>query len=280
MKKELTVHNSQLTKKLSALVPQCLSASWIIRVRTALAVRFQAVSQLCHSLRLPALTGWVRYAHTAPYRKSAFTLAETLIVIGIIGVVAALTLPNLNHATGDKEKVTRVKKIYSALNDAYDRAQVVYGNANTWWNYAYDLAGDDIACHKLFADRISEFMKISSNDGFNIKLSDGTMLYISVWQPNQSIYHPGQEFLGYIDVDIDGQDKGKNERGYDIFRFEMTDQGIYPEGINEESISYIFKGYSQTIWVLENENMDYLKADENGVCPNGKQLSWTVTSCN
>ena len=25
--------------------------------------------------------------------------------------------------------------------------------------------------------------------------------------------------------------------------------------------------------------MDYLNADENGVCPNGIQLSWTVTSC-
>ena len=45
-------------------------------------------------------------------RPLAFTLAEVLIVIGIIGVVAALTLPNLNHATGDKEKVTKVKKIY------------------------------------------------------------------------------------------------------------------------------------------------------------------------
>ena len=35
-------------------------------------------------------------------QKFGFTLAEVLIVIGIIGVVAALTLPNLNHATGDK----------------------------------------------------------------------------------------------------------------------------------------------------------------------------------
>lgn len=29
-------------------------------------------------------------------KKIAFTLAETLIVMGIIGVVAALTIPNLN----------------------------------------------------------------------------------------------------------------------------------------------------------------------------------------
>lgn len=40
----------------------------------------------------------------------AFTLAETLIVMGIIGVVAALTLPNLNDSTNNKEKVAKVKK--------------------------------------------------------------------------------------------------------------------------------------------------------------------------
>ena len=43
-------------------------------------------------------------------RFFAFTLAETLIVMGIIGIVSALTLPNLNSSTGDKENVARVKK--------------------------------------------------------------------------------------------------------------------------------------------------------------------------
>ena len=36
------------------------------------------------------------------YKKTlAFTLAETLIVMGVIGVVAALTLPNLNSSTNN-----------------------------------------------------------------------------------------------------------------------------------------------------------------------------------
>lgn len=43
-------------------------------------------------------------------RFFAFTLAETLIVMGIIGVVAALTIPNLNSSTADKEKVAKLKK--------------------------------------------------------------------------------------------------------------------------------------------------------------------------
>ena len=54
--------------------------------------------------------------HSSLFTNLAFTLAETLIVMGIIGVVAALTLPNLNSSTGDKEKVVKVKKIYQNLN--------------------------------------------------------------------------------------------------------------------------------------------------------------------
>ena len=55
----------------------------------------------------------------------AFTLAETLIVMGIIGVVAALTIPNLNSSTADKEKVAKLKKVYSNLNDAIGRSEAV-----------------------------------------------------------------------------------------------------------------------------------------------------------
>lgn len=51
---------------------------------------------------------------------AAFTLAETLIVMGIIGVVAALTIPNLNSSTADKEKVAKVMKAYSDISDAKD----------------------------------------------------------------------------------------------------------------------------------------------------------------
>ena len=35
----------------------------------------------------------------------AFTLAETLIVMGAIGVVAALTIPNMSRDTGNVEKL-------------------------------------------------------------------------------------------------------------------------------------------------------------------------------
>ena len=84
----------------------------------------------------------------------AFTLAETLIVMGIIGVVAALTLPNLNSSTGDKEKVAKLQKIYSNLQDAFGRAEVVYDPYSNWCT---GLSNDN--CQKRIFERITEFMK-------------------------------------------------------------------------------------------------------------------------
>ena len=56
------------------------------------------------------------YAHTAPYRKSGFTLAEVLITLGIIGVVAAMTMPSLINRTRNKELHSQFLKVYSELN--------------------------------------------------------------------------------------------------------------------------------------------------------------------
>lgn len=45
-----------------------------------------------------------------------FTLAEVLITLGIIGIVAAMTLPAVINRTQSKELETQFKKVYSELN--------------------------------------------------------------------------------------------------------------------------------------------------------------------
>lgn len=52
-------------------------------------------------------------------RKIAFTLAEVLITLGIIGVVAAMTLPSLITNYQEKQRVSQLKKVYSALSQAF-----------------------------------------------------------------------------------------------------------------------------------------------------------------
>lgn len=51
-------------------------------------------------------------------KRFGFTLAEVLITLGIIGVVAAMTIPTLMNQTGQAEFKTGFKKIISTLNQA------------------------------------------------------------------------------------------------------------------------------------------------------------------
>ena len=228
-------------------------------------------------------------------KNLAFTLAEVLIVIGIIGVVAALTLPNLNHATGDKEKVTRLKKVYSNLTEAFDRAQAIYGPFDTWFSDLTSVENFETNS-EIFAKRVTEFMKISKDCGTNegcypteIKGFDGNDnsshkgLY-NYTLPDGTALSIGPDMLY---VDIDGPNKGQNQNGHDVFSFIIINNNLMPieykgylvdnciEGDVGRDVSYY------TYWVITNENLDYLKADEDGVCPNGAQLNWnTQTSCN
>lgn len=239
----------------------------------------------------------------------AFTLAETLIVIGIIGVVAALTLPNLNHATGDKETVTRVKKIYSSLTDAFDRAEVIYGPIDEWCPITED--SDDEApsvCSEMFAKRMIEFLKVSKDCGQNKGcFSEGPMYrkpdsYFGDTEPYAENYY--QDLKGYngtymvtlsdgtslafvlwsdarIRVDIDGPNKGKNNWGEDLFGFSIgldsnnNDWEKYRQLIPDVAPDYYIgtDGFGNwTAWVIQNGNLDYLKCIDD--------LDWeTQTSC-
>lgn len=56
--------------------------------------------------------------------NKAFTLAEVLITLGIIGVVAALTLPNIVGYYKRKESSVRIKKFYSIMEQAIRLSEI------------------------------------------------------------------------------------------------------------------------------------------------------------
>ncbi len=66
---------------------------------------------------------------------AAFTLVEVLIVIGIIGMIADLALPNLIKDFEKQQTISRLKKVYSTLNQAVDRAKADYGTDVTAWDF-------------------------------------------------------------------------------------------------------------------------------------------------
>ena len=76
--------------------------------------------------------GATHVAHCDKYRRVAFTLAEILITLGIIGVVAALTIPNVVSNYKKKVVETRLAKLYSVLNQAVELSEEKNGACTTW----------------------------------------------------------------------------------------------------------------------------------------------------
>lgn len=80
--------------------------------------------------------GATHVAHWNNSRKIAFTLAEVLITLGIIGVVAALTLPALIANYKEKAFVVAAKKNYSVLTNAINKWNVengAIGDVSAFW---------------------------------------------------------------------------------------------------------------------------------------------------
>ena len=65
-------------------------------------------------------------------KKAAFTLAEVLITLGIIGIVAAMTLPSLIADYQKKVVETKVKAFYSKMNQAYLMSYAENGDTADW----------------------------------------------------------------------------------------------------------------------------------------------------
>lgn len=68
----------------------------------------------------------------AKIKHNAFTLAEVLITLAIIGVVAALTLPSLTQYYKKCAASTALRKFYSAMSQAILLSQVDNGDPEHW----------------------------------------------------------------------------------------------------------------------------------------------------
>ena len=230
---------------------------------------------------------------------NAFTLAEVLITLGVIGVVAAITMPTLIQKQNEKATVTRLKKAYSTFSQAYNMAVQEYGTPDEWGfsSLAYDqengyLNDTNRNSSKIMFDIMSKHLKLvktcAPGDtleclGVNDKrnwigvLSDGTSFKLFP-RKNDCSYKVGntpqlESVCGDIYVYLKGN-KPEQQRGIDQFAFYITKFGILPKGTTNDT-GWPFNGtcYSSTkeygdydegcaAWVLYNENMDYLHCDD------------------
>lgn len=88
-----------------------------------------------------------------------FTLAEVLITLGIIGVVAAITIPSLMAKISEIQNRTKLKAAYSLLSRSLKLAQED-GEDFTTWEYYHQLD-----CTQDIYNKISKYMKVAQNCG-------------------------------------------------------------------------------------------------------------------
>ena len=229
-------------------------------------------------------------------KNVAFSLAEVLIVIGLIGIVASLTLPNLNSSTNKKEMVTRYMKVYAELSAAAGSAVAKYGPITSW----VANASTDTEKSTIVGKRLLSYMKVSKEcgidtDNTNAKCgTSGTVKYMKTSGGAGGIYTDSNKndykailangisisISGYgtpsIEVDIDGR-QNSYMWGKDYFGFNIdSDTGeVKPYGWDKTEADMLSdcKSIGQACgnWVVRAGNMDYLK------CPDS--LTWTNTTC-
>lgn len=123
--------------------------------------------------------------------SSAFTLAEVLITLGIIGITASLTFPALIQKNNNRIVETRLMKFYLTVNQAVRLAEVDYGDKKYWYS---DLKGAEIdkdgnpvpgssEAEKWFNKYLTPYMKIIKTE----ILSDGSFI---VYFPDGSALRP------------------------------------------------------------------------------------------
>ena len=221
------------------------------------------------------------YPPTLQPSKKAFTLAEVLITLGVIGVVAAMTMPTVIKKYQEQVTVNKVKKIYSTLNQAFMLSVKDNGYAYEWNvnNYASSTSAKQITGY------LKPYLKISKDCGtksgclgykekvnllngnkhtvnydtksnyYKIILSDGSYLAI---RANDGVYCSlnATSICGSIFFDVNGG-KMPNTVGKDIFDFVIYPFMIKPATTDDCYLSS--SGWGCTSYVLTNGNMNYPK---------------------
>ncbi len=213
-------------------------------------------------------------------KKSAFTLAEVLITLGIIGVVAAMTMPALisNHNKSVVE--ARLSKAYNIFSNAIRLSEIDNGMMKDWptganldmdhfWNVfikpyyvgarlclncqecGYSSDCNSVALHKKWSGG-SNWTLNSDSSRILFQLNDGTVIF---FPRNSTDINGNPAYVSSLFIDINGPKK-PNEAGRDVFYFNRNyKSGIIsaPEGdckTSRSSCSYVIMSNG---WKIPND---------------------------
>ena len=94
--------------------------------------------------------------------KYAFTMAEVLITIGIIGVVAAMTFPSLVAGYRKNVALNKLKKAYTEISQAFQMAELEHGPCE-YWDYGTAFDGDSAV--NFMNTYLVPYLKVIKNCG-------------------------------------------------------------------------------------------------------------------
>ena len=190
-------------------------------------------------------------------KNKGFTLAEVLITLGIIGVVAAMTLPILVGKYQKRVVALKLKKTYSVLNNALKMSVADNGDFETWGEELYGSAANYVekfwkpyinsikTCNTRFE---CNYNNPKGSAIFNCRNSNGEERCAVYWFADKISMLVLQDgihiaFNSEIDdyhntvtskniyVDINGA-KGPNTIGKDAFIFKTMNNMVLPYGYN------------------------------------------------
>ncbi len=167
-----------------------------------------------------------------PSKRVAFTLAETLITLGIIGVVAAMTISNVVVKYQKQTTAKKLHQAYNFLQQVTSLAQNDYGDIETWdcFNITNNCSTEDFAKQYLLPylqdtelkvygsvldagyKRYPKYWNNGGTLGYNnyyiIKVKQGYVYIVGYWESRYRYFE--------IYIDINGTQK-PNIVGKDIF---------------------------------------------------------------
>ena len=199
--------------------------------------------------------------------KKGFTLAEILIALTLIGVIAALTLPGLIGDTQHRDISTSVKKAFNTLNNAYGMVYIDHNNADRWAtsqaNVHNLLAGEmqTIGYHQndtsiLSSDGIRYQYTLSSADCTDSVTNDPAGAAQQQENQEEDDANTISNYCGTMTINIKGENDFNDRPGIRTFAFYLTNTGFVPYG--GKGTAYTEPSLYVTGQVIYDSDFNYL----------------------
>ena len=155
--------------------------------------------------------------------KSAFTLAEVLITLAIIGIIAAMTLPALMNNTKKTENVVALKKAYETLSQSALMLAAEHGNISNAidsLNIPETFYAPRREFANIFATKMSLSKKCTQNGiagcpaSTNYKSLDQSSLNGVAYSIDALVGSDGITYYFDLNVDASGGNRCSSDRSY------------------------------------------------------------------